>query len=105
MRQALVITLLWVPLAAVGFVPAVFGGFVLETEPAGFFQWLVAWSMQAFPLVCAGCVGAGWVLAAVHGLVPLREETAVRVWRTLLLAPAVPLILWGGGWLGLTALG
>jgi len=104
-RQALIITLLWLPLAAVGFVPAVFAGFVLEAEPAGFFQWMVALSMQGFPAAAVGCAVIGWAFLVLTRLVALKPETVARTWRTLLLLPAVPLLLWAAGWLGMMLLG
>jgi hypothetical protein len=91
---------LWLPLAAVGFVPVVFAGFALETEPAGFFEWAVALSMQTFPMACVACAVVGWAFLGVLQLWTPKPETVLRTRGTPLLLPAVPLVFWGTGWKG-----
>ncbi len=104
-QQALFITVLWLPMAVVGFVPVVFACIALETGPPGFFQWMVALSLQCFPLACVGCAGTPWVYLAVDRVLTVELEAMARNWLTRLVLPAAPLLHGGGGWLGRRLLG
>lgn len=105
MRQALLITVLWLPLSAVAVAPALFAALVLDTEPAGFFQWMVAVSMQGFPRVCLASVVAAWLFLGSLQLQSPSPENVARTWNTLMLLPAVPLVLWVCGWAAMILFG